>query len=155
MPGPPPRPTESKRLAGNPGHQKLAPAVVLIDGGLDRIPDPPEHLGANGSRRWADVWSVADKWLVASLDMGLLVRYCEGFDERAYWQGVIKREGRMSEGSMRQPKVHPAVDELHKLDERLTRWESELGFTPAGRSRLHVEKKPKAPERKLDKYLTG
>jgi len=153
MPGPPPKPTEQKRLAGNPGHQKLPAPLIVLEGTVDRIPDPPEALGANGKRRWTDVWSVANKWLVPLLDLELLMRYCEGFDERTYWQGVIKRQGRMAEGSMRQPKVHPAVEELHKLDDRLTRWESELGFTPIGRTRLHVEKRNKEPERKLAKYI--
>lgn len=153
MSGPAPKPTELKRLQGNPGHQKLPPPAVVIEGAVDRIPDPPEHLGAEGRSRWDQVWSVADKWLVPSLDMGLLVRYCEGFDERAYWKGQL-RKGRMTTGSVGQPRVHPASQELAKLDERLTRWESELGFTPVGRARLHVEKRQKAPERKLDKYVT-
>jgi P27 family predicted phage terminase small subunit len=147
-----PTPLEKRRLTGNPGKRPIPTPVAVIEGAVDRIPDAPEFLGVLGKRRWGEVWSVADKWLVPTLDMGLLVRYCEGFDERAYWQGLLKREGRMSRGSTGQPKVHPAVEELHRLDERLTRWEAELGFTPIGRTRLHVEKRDRAPERKLDKY---
>ena len=153
MPGPPPKPTELKRLQGNPGHQKLPDPVVVIEGAVGQVPDPPDVLGASGKRRWEQVWAVADKWLIPELDVTLITRYCEGFDERAYWQGVIRREGRMAEGSMRQPKVHPAVEELHKLDDRLTKWETELGFSPVGRSRLRVEKKRQAPKDKLAKYL--
>ena len=153
MPGPPPKPTELKRLAGNPGHQRLTDAAVVIEGAIDRIPGPPDHLGSEGRARWDEVWSVADKWLVPNLDMGLLVRYCEGFDERSYWKGQLRR-GRMTTGSVGQPRVHPASQELARLDERLTRWESELGFTPAGRARLHVEKKQQPAASKLDRFIT-
>lgn len=147
-----PTPLEKRRITGN--HRDHAPKqpVAVIEGAVDVIPDAPDHLGAEGRARWDQVWSVADKWLVPTLDIGLLVRYCEGFDERAYWKGQL-RKGRMTTGSVGQPRVHPASQELAKLDERLTRWESELGFTPVGRARLHVEKRQKAPERKLDKYL--
>lgn len=155
MPGPPPKPTEQKRLAGNPGHQRLPDPLVVIEGDIERIPDAPDELGANGKARWAQVWAVADKWLIPTLDTALLVRYCAGFDERDYWQRLIRKDGRMSRGSTGQPKVHPAVDELNKLDERLTKWENELGFTPTGRARLRIEKKPKKPERKLDRFGVG
>ena len=147
-----PVPVEKRRATGN-WRERKPPAVLVIEGTVDRVPEPPEDLGAHGRKRWTEVWSVADKWLVPTLDLGILVAYCAGFDERAYWQALIRKEGRMSRGSVGQPKVHPAVQEMHALDERLTRWASELGFTPVGRARLHVEKRPKPPERKLDKYL--
>lgn len=147
-----PTPIEKRRLTGNPAHRPI-PETVVIEGGIDRVPDPPDHLGAEGRRRWEQVWSIADKWLVPSLDLGLLIRYCEGFDERTYWKGLL-RKGRMTTGSVGQPRVHPAVQELARLDDRLTRWEAELGFTPISRARLHVEKKPAKPAAKLDKYVT-
>ncbi len=145
-----PTPIEKRRLTGNPGHRPM-PSTTIIEGSVDRIPDAPGHLGAEGKRRWDEVWSVADKWLVPMLDMGLLVRYCEGFDERTYWKGLLTR-GRMTTGSVGQPRVHPATVELAKLDDRLTRWEAELGFTPVSRTRLHVEKRPAKPVAKLDRY---
>lgn len=147
-----PTPVEKRRLTGNPGKRPIPVPVAVIEGTIDRIPDPPEHLGVAGKARWQEVWSVADKWLVPQLDMGLLVRYCEGFDERAYWKGQLKR-GRMTTGSVGQPRVHPGSIELAKLDERLTRWESELGFTPVGRARLHVEKRQKPAQRAIDRYV--
>ena len=153
MGGPPPKPTEAKRLAGNPGKRHIPDPIVVIEGSVDRIPDAPSTLGAEGKARWNQVWSTADKWLVPTTDMALLVRYCEAIDARTYWKSVIKKEGRMSRGSTGQPKVHPAVEELGKIDDRLLRWESELGFTPVGRARLHIEKRKPEPVRKLDRFV--
>lgn len=144
-------PIEKRRLTGNPQHRPI-PETTVIEGAIERIPDAPDHLGVAGRARWDEVWSVADKWLVAQLDLGLLVRYCEGMDERTYWKGLL-RKGRMTTGSVGQPRVHPASLELSRLDDRLTRWENELGFTPAGRARLHVEKRPAKPVSKLARFI--
>ncbi len=146
-----PVPMEKRRATGA-WRDRKPPETTVIEGGIDRVPDPPPRLGALGRQRWADVWAVADKWLVPALDLGLLVRYCEGFDERAYWKRLLKK-GRMTTGSVGQPRVHPATVELAKLDDRLTRWEAELGFTPVSRARLHVEKRPAKPDKKLDRYI--
>lgn len=151
MPGPPPKPTEAKRLAGNPGHQRLAEPIFVIEGSIDHIPEPPGHLGADGAQRWREVWGEADRWLVAGLDRGLLVRYCEGWDRRAVLTTELGRRF-FVKGSMGQRRVNPALDKLDVLDAALGRMENDLGLSPTSRARLHVEKRPAAPKRKLDAY---
>lgn len=153
MPGPPPNPTEYKRLRGNPGHQKLPAPAVVIEGAIDHVPDPPDGLGAEGKRRWSEVWGVADKWLVQQLDLSLLIRYCEAHDERAAYRALVRKEGRISRGSTGQPKVHPAVEQIERIDAAMLRMEDALGFHPVSRARLHVEKRAPKEERKLDRFI--
>jgi P27 family predicted phage terminase small subunit len=135
-----PTPIEKRRLTGNPSKRPI-PETTVIEGAVERIPDPPETLGAEGKKAWLRVWSVADKWLVPTLDLSLLVRYCEAHDERSYYRALIKKQGRMSEGSMRQPKLHPAVEELDRIGSAMLRMEDALGFSPVSRARLHIEKR--------------
>jgi P27 family predicted phage terminase small subunit len=149
-----PTPLEKRRSTGNHrDHAPITPSAV-IEGSVDQIPNAPAHLGAAGTRRWDEVWSVADKWLVPTLDVSLLVRYCEAHDDRAAYKAIVKKDGRISRGSTGQPKVHPAIEQIDRIDSALLRMEDALGFHPVSRARLHVEKKQAAPARKLDKYVT-
>jgi P27 family predicted phage terminase small subunit len=149
-----PKTAEERQRTGNPGKRPISAPLAVITGSVEAVPDPPEHLGAEGTRRWVEVWSIADKWLVPTLDIALLVRYCEALDDRAALKAIVRKQGRMSEGSMRQPKLHPAISEIAAIDDRLVRWENELGFTPKGRRALHITHEKPKPVRAIDKYTS-
>ena len=98
------------------------------------------------------VWSVARAWLDPTLDAAILTRYAELHDERVAYQGIVAREGRIAEGSIGQPKLHPAVSELRAIDDRLGSIEAELGLTPRSRQRLGIERtQPARPPTMLER----
>jgi P27 family predicted phage terminase small subunit len=148
-----PTPLEKRRLNGNASHRPM-PDSIVIEGQVDRIPDPPTHLKAAGKARWEQVWGVADKWLIPDLDYGLLIRYCEGWDTRAFLNRSIARNFWVK-GSVGQTRISPAVTTRQQLDAELLSMEKELGLSPVARARIHVEKRQKAPERKLDRYVAA
>jgi hypothetical protein len=73
----------------------------------------------SGLLSWVEVWSVAGEWLDPVLDVSILLRYAELHDERAAYRMIVEREGRMAEGSLGPPKLHPAVGEIGAIDEWL------------------------------------
>jgi P27 family predicted phage terminase small subunit len=81
------------------------------------------------------VWTYGGTWIGES-DRSLVVRYCETYDRRAALMQLLEEDGVMTHGSKGQPRLHPALAELNALDDRLTKAESLMGFTPSDRARL-------------------
>lgn len=79
--GPPPKPTELKRLTGNPGDYPLCenePQPVM---GSD-VPAPPEYLGEIGAAEWNRISRTL--WLnscLGDLDLTMFASYCQAFED--------------------------------------------------------------------------
>jgi len=139
-PGPSPKPTKLKRLAGNPGHRRLNTAGPEFPV-PSRMPSPPDFLGEEAQR----VWRKLGKWL---LDAGLFTvvdRYAFGMlaDACGRFQYATRME-RETGG----PVLVSADGNLYQNPWRWTAdraWEQmrklfgEFGLTPAERSRLRVQ----------------
>ncbi|SDP09748.1 phage terminase, small subunit, putative, P27 family [Nakamurella panacisegetis] len=138
--GRPPKPTEQKRAAGNPGGRAL-PDAPGIGEGLDSLglpPVAPVQLGDAGSALWSDVWGAGKSWLSPAADSPLVTMLCEAEDEIGTlrnWLGAEpdRRWYEMSNGAS---VTHPSVTQLRELRTQRTAWLSMLGFSPADRSRL-------------------
>lgn len=137
--GRPAKPTEVKRLLGNPGKQKLPEAPgpgegITVDGS---IPDPPV-LGQDGLELWNSVWSAGSSWLSPGSDIQLVTMMCQAQDEaeairRSVVVGEIKRYYVLANG---QQVTHPLVNQLKDLRIQITSWLSALGFSPTDRAKL-------------------
>ncbi len=88
--GRPPKPTEQKRLLGNPGKRPLPEPVTTLPAAPTEIPAPPRGLRKAGKEAWVRLWSVAHAWLSLKTDWAVLVRLCELHDERAQLLRVIR-----------------------------------------------------------------
>ena len=137
--GRPPKPTEVKRLLGNPGKRPLPEAPMVGEGlpAADHIPAPPP-LGQDGLELWGLVWSAGQKWLSVTSDYSMAVMLCQAHDEaeqirRALAVGEIRRFYVLPNG---QQVTHPIVNQLKDLRTQITAWLSSLGFSPTDRARL-------------------
>lgn len=126
--GRPSKPTEQKRLLGNPGRRPLPDqgAMQLLPA-ITEIPEPSRPLLKYGRELWDKVWQQGLNWISPNTDFEILLMTCEMIDER--WNLRVKvmqtDDVRMRRG-------------LRELDRQIISNLSLLGFTPSDRSRLGV-----------------
>jgi P27 family predicted phage terminase small subunit len=130
----PPKPTERKRRAGNPGKRKLAEPKSLVLA-QDRAPTAPQGLGQAGLVLWRRAWDAGSDWLAPG-DVTLLELLCRQVDEIGRWQEVLQSEGLTFQTRNGFIRVHPAVAQIRELEQRVVTNLGLCGFTPADRARL-------------------
>ncbi len=135
----PPKPTEQKRLLGNPGKRGLPePAMVLHSGRVD----PPEDLGRAGSELWSRVFDQGEIWVSPRLDVTLLERVCRALDravvlERLFEEDAANRQTVMS---------------INETDKLIFTGLGLLGFSPSDRARLGLAEVKR--QSKLDELMS-
>ena len=151
--GRPPKPLEMKRALGNPGKRALPTPVITLPRIAQGAPSVPRGLKRPGRTAWVRLWSVGGAWLSPKTDIDLLTRLCQAYDERELLRGLVAEHGHLvaklvEEDELRDEgneprlrrvydiKANPAVTQLRKLEELITRYEGLCGFTPSDRSRL-------------------
>ena len=139
--GRPPKPTEQKRLLGNPGHRPLPNAPMPGEGlpAVSNIPTPPP-LGFDGLELWNRIWSAGKSWLSPEADYQIVVMLCQAQDEteeirRVLAIGEEKRYYVLANG---QQVTSPLVKQLKELRVQMTGWLASLGYSPTDRARLGV-----------------
>lgn len=126
--GRPPKPTEVKRRAGNPGKRPLpAESNVVALAPARGVPEPPVTLGADGMRLWERAWHEAIVWLSPQTDMDQVVEACRLVDDLEI--------ARVRYRATREPSDGRIVTQLSKS---MTEALSALGFNPTARARLGV-----------------
>lgn len=155
--GRPPKPTEQKRRLGNPGKRAL-PAPITTLPGVVEIPKPPASLRRHGKAAWQRYWGLGAAWLSPTTDVEVLTRLCQAYDEREQLRASVRKYGHVvakvldeedladGGGPVRvyDMKANPAVGQLRKLEELITRYEGLCGFNPSDRSRLGLAEVKKA-----------
>jgi P27 family predicted phage terminase small subunit len=137
--GRPAKPTEVKRLLGNPSKTPLPDPPgpgegIIVDGS---IPTPPV-LGQDGLDLWNSVWGAGKNWLSPTSDIQMITMMCQAYDEsedirRGLAIGEIKRYYVLNNG---QQVTHPLVNQLKDLRVQITSWLAALGFSPTDRAKL-------------------
>jgi hypothetical protein len=126
--GRPPKPTEQKRLTGNPGKRSLPDKTeVEVLPAADTPPEATRPLLKPGLALWDRVWAAGINWVSPETDLELLLMTCEMVDER--WNLRIKV---MQTDDMQMAR---RLDNLTRL---IVSNLSLLGFSPADRARLGV-----------------
>lgn len=127
--GRPPKPTEIKRLTGNPGKRKLPSegSLVLLPS-LYEVPEPSRPLLTEAAKDlWNRIWSMGQTWLSPTTDNELLLMTCENVDERWFLRMKVLEHNRPEERRG-----------LRDLERQIVANLSLLGFTPTDRTRLGV-----------------
>lgn len=127
--GRPPKPTEIKRLTGNPGKRALPKegSLVLLPSAYD-VPTPPRPLVTEAAKElWERTWTMGQTWLSPTTDIELLLMTCEMIDERWNLRIKVLKDNRPEERRG-----------LRDLERQIVNNLSLLGFTPTDRSRLGV-----------------
>lgn len=137
--GRPAKPTEQKRLLGNPGKRALPDAPMPGEGlpAVSSIPAPPP-LGLDGLELWETLWSAGRSWLSPASDAPMITMLCQAQDEteqirRSLALGEEKRYYILSNG---QQVTSPLVKQLKEQRVQMTAWLAALGFSPTDRARL-------------------
>lgn len=132
-----PKPTEQKKLQGNPGKRGLnknepKPDVV--------IPDCPEHLQGAARTEWKRITEELVKLkLISNVDRAALASYCEAWGMLVKASKKLKTQGEVitsDEGGMYQ---NPWLSIRNKSMEQVLKFSAEFGMTPSSRSRIKTE----------------
>lgn len=139
--GRPPKPTELKRIQGNPGKRALPKEseMILLPAAIG-IPDPARPLLKYGQEMWDRIWNMGNSWISPASDVELVLMTAEMVDER--WNLRVKVMGSDD------PKLRRGLRELDKM---IVGNLSLLGFSPTDRMRLGVAEVKK--QSKLEELL--
>lgn len=132
-PGPPPKPNEAKRRAGNPGKRALPDLNNVI--ALPQVaPSSPAHLGPIASQMWSELRDRAP-W-IATTDQPNLLLLCEKWERRAHLQALLASSDFVLYTDKGYAYANPLVGMLSTLENEIAKLLSLLGLTPTDRTRL-------------------
>ena len=149
-------PTKLKLLKGNPGNSKINENEPVPP---STIPKPPSHLCSYGVKEWDKVCKTLHSiGVLTEIDRSVLAAYCTAY---ALWKRSWEAINKMSEtgklgaglmisttnGNMIQ---NPLVGTANKAAGDMVRFASELGMTPAARTRIKAGPSKKSS---VDKYF--
>ena len=129
------KPTEVKRLLGNPGKRKMPVALAVVPPA--DIQAAPEHYGPAAARMWHHCRVIAGAW-IADSDLESVRLLCEGMDRRADMIARLANDGYVLFTDKGYAYQHPAAGALATLEAQITKWLSQLGLNPSDRGRLGV-----------------
>ena len=135
-PGPPPKPTEAKRRAGNPGKRKLPTALVVLPPAQLASRTPPDTLGPAGLAAWELAFSRAP-W-IADADIATVRHWAQAEDLAGELRARLATDGYVLYTDKGYAYQNPALGALATVEDQIRKWLSLLGLTPADRSRLGV-----------------
>ena len=131
-----PKPTAIKALTGNPGkrplnhHEPIPPGV---------IGEPPEHLSEGAKAAWRLAVECAPPGLLTPLDSSSLVVWATAADRYQKAQEGLAKTGLLIKGPNNGlPMQSPYLAIVNKQAQIMAKAATEMGFTPASRSRVSV-----------------
>lgn len=123
--GRPPKPTEQKRLIGNPGKRPLPDqnTTIALPGGYVA---PLRPLDDAGLSLWDAIFRKGELWISNRTDIHFLQMVCEQHDRRQYLMDRLAAE----------PDEWRLHRQLTDLENIITSNMGRLGLTPADRTKL-------------------
>jgi len=121
----PSKPTEQKRLTGNPGKRAMPKETEMMSIPGGRV-DPIRPLEYAGQQLWDSVFSNGELWISSRTDIHLLQMTAEQLDRRESLRSALVESPTENSVLMRLAEIEKAIAGNLGL----------LGFTPSDRSRL-------------------
>jgi P27 family predicted phage terminase small subunit len=147
-----PKPTALKKAEGNPGKRALNADEPQL---APALPDPPAHLTGEALIEWNRVAPDLFKAGVLTIaDRAALAVYCQA------WADWVEACGEMAVGNkvITTEKGYqvqsPWVGIANRAMDKMLKFASEFGLTPASRTRIHAEP-PKTPEEEAEERVFG
>ena len=134
MAGRRPKPTASKKLAGNPGKRPLPKNEPQPKRGL---PVRPRHLTREGGAEFTRLAAELDQLgLLAKIDLTSFIIYCETFATWIRAKRVIAKRGftYTAEGGI--IRKRPEVSIMEQAARTVRQFAVEFGLTPSSRTRV-------------------
>jgi P27 family predicted phage terminase small subunit len=134
-PGPRPKPTRLKKLAGNPGKRPLNKREAYVPRG--EIPKCPSHLLGMPRNVWYQLAPrVYEVGLLSEISSPLFACLCQAIATNIKATKMIsKTGGEVVRGSVGQLKTNPWVTIAKNAKVEIIRFGDEFGLTPASVSR--------------------
>jgi P27 family predicted phage terminase small subunit len=141
MPGPRPKPTHLKLLAGNPGHKPLPENEPQPDGDLL---EAPEYLSARAQLIWRRTLPLVPAGLLRKLDSSVFERWCIAKElyESSYAK-VVESGQVIASGKRGAFQYNPFLITMNQAAKAMRAASDEMGFSPAARTRVQVKGKTK------------
>ena len=144
MRGRKPKPSALRRVQGNPGKRGFNDKEPQPPAGL---PDCPDHLSEAARQEWHRLaQTLHDMGVLTTVDRAALAAYCQS------WGRWVEAEEKLQESPtlFKTPSGYvqqsPWLSVANKQLELMGRYMSELGITPASRSRVSVQGAAVEPE---------
>ena len=141
-PGPPPKPTALKLIAGNPGKKRLPQGEPKP---MVEAPVPPKHLAAEACVEWERLAPILVRLkLLTKLDRAALAAYCQAWARHVEAEEQVARASALAFTHNGYPIMNPWITISRQAVDQMARFMTEFGMTPAARTRIS------APDPELD-----
>lgn len=146
-----PKPTEQKKLEGNPGKREInnkepKPEVS--------VPECPPHLEGEARKEYLRITAELVKLkIISKVDRAALVAYCQAWGDYVRATREVKKEGEVLYSDKGNAYLNPWKNIQTSAMDRMLRFSAEFGMTPSSRSRIKVE--TPTEEDKMTGYLFG
>ncbi len=145
MRGRKPTPTALRRASGNPGKRGYNHAEPVVPEGL---PDCPDHLSAAAQQEWLRIaGTLHEIGVLTTVDRAVLAAYCQAYGRWVEAEERMKETPTMLKTPSGYVQQSPWLSVANKQLELMGRFMSELGITPASRSRVSVLSAAAEPEK--------
>lgn len=146
MRGRPRKPTAVKKLQGTLEKSRLVDNEPVPSYPLTRV-KAPDYLSDKGKELWDFALSQAPEQLITTLDFGVFAIWADTYSKIIELEADIQREGMFEVNSNGALKRSEKVKLQNELKTILFKSMTELGFTPASRSRISVAKTDKTEKK--------
>ncbi len=129
-----PKPTAIRKLDGNPGKRGFNAAEPQPPDGM---PDCPPHLSDEAAREWDRLGPVLHGMGVVTMaDRAALAAYCQAYGRWVEAEEKLKQSPLLLKTPSGYVQQSPWLSVVNKQMELMSRFMTELGLTPASRSRV-------------------
>lgn len=136
MPGPAPKPTALKLVAGNPGRRKLnkdEPTPEII------APDCPGHLTEDAKAEWARIMPLLMRYrIVSDTDTAALALYCQSYARWQQAEAKLAESGLLIKAPSGYPIQNPYLAIVNRAMEDCHKYLQQFGLSPSARTRVTV-----------------
>lgn len=134
MAGRKPKPTEIKRLEGNPGGRPLNESEPKYPSGAGDAPDALDEIATAEWDRLNRLLS--GPGVVTAADRGTLWMYCVAWSRWVRSEAVVRKTGEILKSAENGLYTNPHLHTANRAAETVTKLGSLLGLDPSSRSRL-------------------
>ena len=146
-----PKPTETKKLEGNPGKRALNNQEPQPD---IAIPECPPHLEGEAKKEFQRITAELVKLkILSNVDRAAIVGYCQAWGDYVNATKQIKKEGEVLYSDKGNAYLNPWKNIQTSALDRMLRFSAEFGMTPSSRTRIKVDKPTE--EDKMTGFLFG
>lgn len=143
MPGPAPKPTALKIVAGNPGNRQLSKSEPVLE---SSAPDCPSHLAPEARIEWQRIMPLLLHYkIVTEIDTAALALYCQAY---ARWQQAEKKitehrektgdDGLLIKAPSGYPIQNPYLAIANRAMEDCHKYLQQFGLSPSARTRVTI-----------------